>query len=87
MTTQEILTLATQKANDSIAKGCKLPFEKVLDIFVKQITKTQTKEMTSKDVAKMEVRNSVQADKSKAIDMSDYYAAASKRQAGSSMRY
>ena len=52
MNTQEILTLATEKANNEIAKGSKLSFDKLVAMWVKQITRQQPKAMTSKDFAK-----------------------------------
>jgi hypothetical protein len=92
MTTQEIKERAEKKANEAIAKGDKMPFDKLVASYVKQLERQQPRQMTSKDIKKIDSANRVINDgvehikSGKMVDNSDIYREASIRQRGSSMR-
>lgn len=48
-----------EKANKTIANGCKLPFEKVLSMVIKADLKNQPRQMTKKDYEKQAIRNAI----------------------------
>ena len=48
-----------EKANNTIANGCKLSFEKVLSMVIKADLKNQPRKMTKKDYEKQAIRNAI----------------------------
>ena len=62
-----------EKANQKIANGCKLPFEKVLELVMKNDIYNQPKQMTKKDYEQQKIRNASREMTS--VEAQDYFEA------------
>jgi len=69
--TTEQIAAATEKANKYVAMGCKVPFEKLIEMEIKKIQKQGWKKMTSKDIKKYESRKRVEMMESPKFDLAE----------------
>ena len=69
--TAEQIAAATEKANKYVAMGCKLPFEKIVEMELQKIQKHGWKKMTAKDVKKAESRERVDTMDSIKFDLAE----------------
>lgn len=60
-----------ERANKVMSMGCKLPFEKILEIEIKKDLRNAPKQVTKKDIEKRAIRNSTIT--MSAVEIQDYF--------------
>ena len=84
--TAEQIEKATEKANKYVAMGCKVSFEKLVEMELQKIQKQGWKKMTAKDVKKAEARERVETMESPNFDLAEKLRENAKNNLPSSMR-
>ena len=84
--TAEQIAAATEKANKYVAMGCKVSFEKLVEMELQKIQKQGWKKMTAKDVKKAASRERVDTMESPKFDLAEKMLENAKNNLPSSMR-
>lgn len=84
--TTEQIAAATEKANKYVAMGCKVPFDKLIEMELKKIQKQGWKKMTASDLKKQASRERVDTMESPKFDLAEKMLENAKKNMPSSLR-